>query len=78
MSDPILACHLHDYLEIACLYGFEVRLKLNQQADICGKAMTTKTSKEKKETLNLLACNHAILHEAKGNIHNPNFRVCLP
>lgn len=50
----ILSCHLHDTIEVACLYGFEVCLQLKNQKKVQGKAITTQTTSEKKEYLLLL------------------------
>ena len=42
MSAPI-ACHLHDYIEIACLYRLEVELTLSDGQRLQGRALTTRT-----------------------------------
>jgi Rho-binding antiterminator len=43
MSQKILKCDLHDYLEIACLYKFEVELILKDKTKILGIPLTIKT-----------------------------------
>ncbi|WP_299080605.1 Rho-binding antiterminator [uncultured Paraglaciecola sp.] len=45
MSDPILACHLHDYLEIACLYNIEVNFTLKSGDILTGLPRTTEIRK---------------------------------
>lgn len=40
MTRPI-ACHLHDYIEIACLHGYRVRLTLRTGVIIEGRAIDT-------------------------------------
>jgi Rho-binding antiterminator len=42
MKSPI-ACHLHDYIEIACLYSLEIELELTDGEHLRARAMTTKT-----------------------------------
>jgi len=41
--NPPIACHLHDYIEIACLYNLEIELELTDGKHLRGRAMTTKT-----------------------------------
>lgn len=50
MPDPI-ACELHDHLEIACLYRYQVRVHLNNGEIHEGIATTTKTLPGKIELL---------------------------
>ena len=74
-----LACHLHDYVEIACLYGFEIRLQLNDQKIVEGKAITTITSANKTECLLLQVNDQSIQVEVidilsmKAVTPNPHF-----
>ncbi|MCK9609289.1 MAG: Rho-binding antiterminator [Methylomonas sp.] len=51
MSKCAIACDLHDYIEIACLYHYQVVLTLRDQQTIEGKAIDTLTSTEKREYL---------------------------
>ncbi|MGZ4960173.1 MAG: Rho-binding antiterminator [Methylomonas sp.] len=51
MSSRTVSCELHDYLEIACLYGYQVRLKLKDGQIIEGKAIDTLTTADKHEYL---------------------------
>ncbi len=46
-----VSCELHDYLEIACLYGYRLRLTLKDRQIIEGKAIDTLTTAEKREYL---------------------------
>lgn len=52
MTKPI-ACDLHDYLEIACLYGYRVKLTLKDGRVVEGKAVDTVTAADKHEYLAL-------------------------
>jgi Rho-binding antiterminator len=51
MTHCTISCELHDYLEIACLYAYQVRLILKDQQIIEGKALDTMTTAEKREYL---------------------------
>jgi len=50
MNNSIISCDLHDYLEIACMYGYQIQLTLNDNRIIEGKAMNTMTA-DKREFL---------------------------
>lgn len=43
MNQCPISCDLHDYLEIACLYGYQVKLTLDDHQIVKGKAIDTKT-----------------------------------
>ena len=47
----MLSCEHHDYIEIACLYHFEVEIVLHNKDSIQGFAETTETSPDKREWL---------------------------
>ena len=47
----IIDCHIHDYIEVACLYGFKVNLEFVDKPSIQGRAKTTETSVDKREWL---------------------------
>jgi Rho-binding antiterminator len=51
MNQPTISCDLHDYLELACMHHYKVRLTLNNQQIIEGKALDTLTTAEKQEYL---------------------------
>ena len=51
MSQCSISCELHDYLEIACMYGYRVRLTIKNHQTIEGKAIDTVTTAEKWEYL---------------------------
>ncbi len=48
---PPIACHLHDYIEIACLYGLEIELVLKDGSHLRGQAKTTLTVQRKEYLL---------------------------
>ncbi len=51
MPPCLISCELHDYLEIACMYGYRVKLTLKDQQIIEGKALDLLTTVEKQEYL---------------------------
>ena len=51
MSQCSISCELHDYLEIACMYGYRVKLTIKGHQTIEGKAIDTLTTAEKREYL---------------------------
>ena len=46
-----ISCELHDYIEIACLYGYRVQLELKNNRRMEGKAKNIITTAEKREFL---------------------------
>lgn len=46
-----LNCDLHDYLEIACLRGYQLDIELIEGQRLVARAVTTRTSSEKEEFL---------------------------
>lgn len=51
MNKSSISCDLHDYLEIACMYGYQITLTLNDHQIIEGKAIDTVTTADKREIL---------------------------
>ena len=51
MTQPIIDCELHDFIEVACMYGYQVRLVLKDQQIIEGQAKDIVTTAEKREFL---------------------------
>lgn len=52
MVKPI-SCDLHDYLEIACIYHYELKVTLRNGTSLVGIARTTLTLPSKEEVLQL-------------------------
>lgn len=50
-SSPRISCALHDYIEIACMYGYLVKLELIDGQTVEGKAIDVVTTPEKREFL---------------------------
>jgi len=51
MDNKPLDCDLHDYLEIACMFGYQVELKLVNGLIYAGKPITTGINKARLEYL---------------------------
>lgn len=51
MNQSIIDCELHDYLEVACMYGYQVQITLKSQQVVQGKAKNIITTPEKREFL---------------------------
>lgn len=50
-----LACDLHDYLEIACLYHYRLHIELSDGDSLDAEALTTATTPSKEEFLIMLS-----------------------
>lgn len=75
MNQDIISCELHDFVEVACMYGYQVRLTLKNNQLIEGKAIDIVTSPEKRECLVIDGDTrqHIDLTElAKMQVLNPN------
>lgn len=51
MKNQAIACELHDYIEIACMYGYRVKLTLTGHRSLEGKAIDVVTDQDKREFL---------------------------
>ena len=51
MSHENISCELHDFIEVACMYGYQVQLALKDDQVIEGKVVDITTSKDKREYL---------------------------
>ncbi len=76
--NPPIACHLHDYIEIACLYRLQVELELSGGQRLQGRALTTRT--QNREEFLLLKTDDAELSVALDQLKrmtalqpNPHF-----
>jgi len=51
MSNTIIDCAVHDYVEIACMYGFDLTLKLDDNTTREGKALDVTVNSNRDECL---------------------------
>lgn len=51
MSQDTISCELHDYVEVVCMYSYQLKLTLKDGRIIEGKAVDITNSPEKREYL---------------------------
>ena len=51
MTQNAISCELHDFVEVACMYGYRLRLILKNDQVIEGKAIDIVNSPKKRECL---------------------------
>lgn len=51
MNQCRISCELHDYIEIACMHGYRVKLELKDGKTLEGKAVDVITTAERHEFL---------------------------
>lgn len=51
MNTEVISCELHDFVEVACMYGYRLKLTLKNQQIVEGKAVDIVNSPEKRECL---------------------------
>lgn len=49
----MISCHEYDYIEIACMYRYEVKICLMDNTEITGIALDTTRNEKKQECLKL-------------------------
>lgn len=51
MTQDAISCELHDFVEVACMYGYQLKLILKNNQIVEGKAIDIVNSPEKHECL---------------------------
>lgn len=51
MTQDVISCELHDFVEVACMYGYQLKLMLKNNQIIEGKAIDIVNSPERRECL---------------------------
>lgn len=51
MTQDAISCELHDFVEVACMYGYQLKLILKNNQVIEGKAVDIVNSPERRECL---------------------------
>lgn len=59
----MLSCDIHDFVEIACTYRFDVVLTLNNGEQVEGKAIDTCLNPQRQECLKLQTTNNMMFVE---------------
>ena len=77
MTQDAISCDLHDYVEVACMYGYRLKLILKNDQVIEGKAIDIVNSPEKQECLVIDGDSRRqieLTHLAKMEVLTPNAR----
>ena len=75
----MLSCDLHDYIEIACLYQYPVRITLKSGVVLEGKAADTVWNQGKQECVKIVVGDNSILlpldsiSSMQAKVSNPHF-----
>ena len=77
MNKEVISCELHDFIEVACMYGYRLKLTLKNDQTIEGKAIDIVNSSQKRECLVIASedntCQQINLTElAKMQVLTPN------
>ena len=77
MHKEVISCELHDFIEVACMYGYRLKLTLKNDETIEGKAIDIVNSSQKRECLVIASedntCQQIDLTElAKMQVLTPN------
>lgn len=49
----MISCHIHDYIEIACMYQIGIKLTLQDDSEFIGKGITTHYNNQKEECMTI-------------------------
>jgi Rho-binding antiterminator len=75
----MISCHLHDFIEIACMYRYRVRLTLRDGSTLSGIAQDTAVESNQREVLKLETANGMVkidqddLESMQAVDSNPHF-----
>ena len=74
----MISCDQHDYVEIACLYRYVVKLTLKSGAEVQGIAMDTRRNAQREECLVLSQDENLIVLDSIAKmevlVENPHFK----
>ncbi|MEF1290727.1 Rho-binding antiterminator [Vibrio sp. M260118] len=77
----MISCNDYDYIEIACLYHYPVRLHLKSGVYVEGNALDTARNADKQECIkvSMNGLEHMVvlhdLHELEVLVDNPHFKT---
>jgi len=77
----MISCEQHDYVEIACMYNFLIKLTLHSGDKLEGIALDVKRNKSREECLNIRVNNIENLvvldsvYKMEVLVDNPHFKV---
>lgn len=77
----MISCEQHDYIEIACLYNYRVRLTLDSGVQLEGAAVDTVRNQSKEECMKIRdgSSEHLVVLDSittmEALVQNPHFKV---
>ena len=77
----MMSCEQHDYIEIACLYRYPVKLTLTSGAEIAGIALDTQRNDRREECIKIRVGDAESLvaltsiSRMEAGMDNPHFRT---
>ena len=77
----MISCHQHDYIEIACLYQYPIRLTLRSGDKLEGIALDTQTNDQHEECIKVDTDGASQLivldtiAKMEALVENPNFQL---
>jgi len=77
----MMSCDQHDYVEIACMYHYSIKLTLKSGAEIEGHALDTQRNEQQQECIKMQFENSTSLVlldsiiQMEAQIDNPHFHV---
>ena len=77
MHKEVISCELHDFIEVACMYGYRLKLTLKNDETIEGKAIDIVNSSQQRECLVIASEDHTrqqidLTELAKMQVLTPN------
>lgn len=77
----MISCEQHDYIEVACLYNYRVRLTLDSGAQLAGVAVDTVRNHDKEECIKIRdeSSEHLVvlgsITTMEALVENPHFKA---
>lgn len=75
----MMSCDQHDYVEIACLYRYVVKLRLKSGEEVTGIALDTRRNAQRQECIAINSIDNLILLDAVASmealVDNPHFKL---
>lgn len=75
----MMSCDQHDYVEIACLYRYVVKLTLKSGEEVTGIALDTRRNAQRQECIAINNIDNLIALDAVATmevlVENPHFKL---
>ena len=79
----MISCEQHDYVEIACMYNYLIKLSLNSGDELEGIALDVKRNENREECVKVKVDNTDVLvvldsvSKMEVLVDNPHFKVVI-